>query len=278
MSLASAAVETVADAPHEADFVANDGVRLRWYRWGEPGDQVPVVLHHGFAANSNSNWQATGIVDRLRRAGRSVISLDARGHGRSDAPHDAERYGETRMARDLIALLDHLGIPSFDLFGYSMGAVVGLLVASQDRRVRRLIVGGIGDGVLHSGGVDLRVMDRAAVVDALLSADPASIAKPGLALFRAFAEHTGSDLRALAAQAMRMHDAPIALDAIASPALVLAGQDDVLAANIEALAAALPEASSARVPGGHLDAVRDPRFAELAIGFLGQTSPTPSNP
>lgn len=278
MNRASAAVEALADAPHEADFIAEDGIRLRWYRWGEPGAAVPVVLHHGFAANSNSNWQATGIVDRLRRAGRSVISLDARGHGRSDTPHDTERYGEARMARDLIALVDHLGLPSFDLFGYSMGAVVSLLVASQDHRVRRLIVGGIGDGVLHSGGVDLRVMDREAVVDALLTADPASIAKPGVALFRAFAEHTGSDLRALAAQARRMHDRPIALHAIGMPALVLAGEDDFLAANIDALAAALPAATSARVPGGHLDAVRDPRFAETAIRFLGEPDPNPSNP
>lgn len=278
MNAAIEAARPVNDEPRSGDFISDDGLRLRWYRWGDEADPLPVVLHHGFAANSDSNWLATGIVDALRRAGRSVVSLDARGHGLSDAPHDPERYGEARMALDPRALVDRLGIRAFDLFGYSMGAVVSLLVASSDRRVRRLIVGGVGEGVLKSGGVDLRVMQREAIIAALLTDDPASITHPGVALFRAFAEHTGSDLRALAAQAKRMHDAPIALDAIACPALVLAGQDDILAANIEALAAALPEASSARVPGGHLDAVRDPRFAELAIRFLGQPGPTSFNP
>lgn len=278
MSAAIETTRTAAGEPRSADFLSDDGIRLRWYRWGDEADPVPVVLHHGFAANSDSNWQATGVVEGLLDAGRAIISIDARGHGHSDKPLDAGYYGEARMARDLIALLDSLGIRQFDLFGYSMGAVVGLIVASTDPRVRRLIVGGVGDGVLHSGGVDLRVMQRDAIVAALLTEDPASISHPGVALFRMFAERIGSNLEALAAQAKRMHDTPIALDAIAMPALVLAGEDDTLAANIEALAAALPEASSRRVPGGHLDAVRHPQFAEAAIRFLGPAGETQSTP
>jgi pimeloyl-ACP methyl ester carboxylesterase len=51
-----------------------------------------------------------------------------------------------------VVLLDLIGEPQFDLVGYSMGAVVALLVASEDARVRRLVVGGVGSGVVECGG------------------------------------------------------------------------------------------------------------------------------
>ena len=58
------------------------------------------------------------LLDPLRRdlevltaAGRRVIAPDARGHGRSEKPHDPSRYGEDRMARDLAVLLDVIDAP-----------------------------------------------------------------------------------------------------------------------------------------------------------------------
>ena len=251
------------------NFVADDGIRVVFYRWGIDDHQVPVALHHGFAANTEANWIATGVVAALLKAGRSVISIDARGHGHSEKPHDADRYGEARMARDLRGLLDQLGVTEVDLFGYSMGAIVSLIVASEDTRVRRLIVGGIGEGVLATGGVDLRVMDRNAVVAALLTVDPNTINAPGVAAFRAFAQANGSDLKALAAQASRMFDQTIDLKRIAAETLVLAGDKDALAVHPQRLAAAIPRGRSITVAGDHLGAVGQPRFIEAAIEFLG---------
>lgn len=256
-------------AAQPESFHADDGIRLTFYRWGIDGTRVPVVLHHGFAANTEANWVATGVIAALLKAGRSVISIDARGHGRSDKPHQPIHYGEARMARDLRSLLDHHAVTEFDLFGYSMGAIVSLIVASEDTRVRKLIVGGIGEGVLATGGVDLRVMDRNAVVAALLTDDPATIIAPGVAAFRAFAEATGSDLKALAAQATRMFDQAIDLKRIAAETLVLAGDKDALAVHPERLAAAIPRARSITVPGDHLGVARQPGFIEAAINFLG---------
>lgn len=250
-------------------FVADDGIRVSFYRWGIDDRRVPVALHHGFAANTEANWVSTGVVAALLKAGRSVISIDARGHGRSDKPHDAIHYGEARMAQDLRDLFDQLGIGEFDLFGYSMGAIVSLIVASEDTRVRRLIVAGIGEGVLATGGVDLRVMDRNAVVAALLTDEPATITAPGVAAFRAFAQANGSDLKALAAQASRMFDQTINLKRIAANTLVLAGEKDALAVHPQRLAAAIPRGQSITVPGDHLGAVAQPKFIETAINFLG---------
>ena len=98
---------------------------------GRRAERPPtVVLHHGFVADADSNWVATGVVEALIEAGRRVVAPDARGHGRSEKPHDPERYGEDRMARDLAALVELIGEPQVDLVGYSMGAVVSLLFAA----------------------------------------------------------------------------------------------------------------------------------------------------
>jgi pimeloyl-ACP methyl ester carboxylesterase len=262
--------DVVTTPAQSGSFVTDDGIRVSFHRWGNDDAPIPVTLHHGFAASTESNWVATGVVAALLASGRSVISIDARGHGQSDKPHDAAHYGEARMARDLVGLVDHLGISEFDLFGYSMGAVVSLIVASEDTRVRRLVVGGIGEGVLATGGVDMRVMNREAVVAALLMDDPSAISTPGVAAFRAYAESNGADLKALAAQASRMFDETIELKRIAAASLVLAGEKDALAVHPDRLAAAIPRGTAITVPGDHLGAVRQPQFAEAAIEFLGR--------
>jgi pimeloyl-ACP methyl ester carboxylesterase len=251
-----------------ARFRTSDGVAIAFHRWGHAVGAPPVVLHHGFAANAQLNWVAPGIVQSLLDAGREVIAVDARGHGASDKPHTPSHYGESRMARDLIELLHHLAMQQVDLFGYSMGAVVALIVASTTSLVRRLVIGGVGEGVLLSGGVDLRRMDRDTMVAALRSRDASELRHPVGILFRQFAERTGADLGALAAQAARMHAEPIALDRIIAPTLVVAGEQDALAAQPARLAAALPDAHLQIVPGDHLEAVRAPLLLRRVLDFL----------
>lgn len=271
---ASGAAERQRDAAtastRQGVFTSDDGIRLSYCRWGAESADVPVVLHHGFAASTGLNWVMTGVVAALQQAGRAVISIDARGHGQSDKPHHPSFYGEARMARDLAALLTELEVASFDLFGYSMGAVVSLLLAVDDTRVRRLVIGGVGEGVLACGGVDLRVMQRDALIEALLEEDATRLGDTEVARFRQFAEYAGADLKALAAQASRMHDTAIPLSRINVPTLVIAGTDDVLATAIEALANALPNAIAAHAPGDHLGAVRQPAFIATASRFLAR--------
>lgn len=246
-------------------FVAPDGVSIAYYAWGESAQGPLVVLHHGFAANAQTNWVGPGIVDALVAAGRRVIAIDARGHGQSDKPHDPEAYGEATMARDLMALVSELGVGSYDLVGYSMGAVVSLLVAAEDRRVRRLAVGGVGEGIVACGGVDTRVMPNLAIAAALEGAPDAPPAAAGMV---AFIDAMGGDRKALAAQLRAVHASPIALDRIAAPTLVFAGDADALAMRPDALASAIPGAKLERVSGDHLRALRDPRCKALLLSHL----------
>src|SRR5580700_8168194 len=158
-------------------FQTWDGLQIAYQEWGEGTAAAlpPVVLHHGFVANADANWVATGVVAALTSTGRKVIAPDARGHGRSEKPHDPARYGEDRMARDLAGLLDVVAAPQIDLVGYSMGAIVSLLFASTDERGRRLVIGGVGSGVIECGGVDRRAVPNDAIIEALTAVDASSL-------------------------------------------------------------------------------------------------------
>lgn len=249
-------------------FTTSDGIALAYYRWGEQHPGPTVLLHHGFASSAATNWVGVGIVDALVGAGRQVLAVDARGHGESDKPHDPAFYGEARMSQDLSELLAHLQLVQVDLFGYSMGAVVALITASTTRCVRRLVIGGVGEGVIESGGVDMRNVSREDITQALLADDVRAVTHTRAAAFRTFADSMGADLKALAAQAQVLHSNPIHLAAISAPTLVLAGEDDVLAVKPQRLAAEIPDARCQTFPGDHLTAISHPGLAAAAIDFL----------
>jgi pimeloyl-ACP methyl ester carboxylesterase len=266
-------------------FESWDGLQIAYQEWGEqaalhespapaspPAQQAalpPVVLHHGFVANADANWVATGVVAALTSAGRKVIAPDARGHGRSEKPHDPARYGEDRMARDLAVLLDTIDVPQVDLVGYSMGAIVSLIFASTEERVRRLVIGGVGSGVIECGGVDRRAVPNDAIIQALSADDPSSLeVAPAAVAFRQLADALGSDREALVAQASSIHRGGVALERILAPTLLLTGDTDPLAIRPQVLADAIPEATLKMLTGNHIEALGDPRFRQSIVNFL----------
>ncbi|MFJ4651790.1 alpha/beta fold hydrolase [Nocardia sp. NPDC088792] len=246
-------------------FTTWDGLELNYTEW--PGEGVPVVLQHGIVADTNANWMSVGIVAALRGAGHRVISLDARGHGRSAKPHDPARYSWEGMARDVSALYDHLELDQVVQVGYSMGGVISLLVAGSDERVRRLVVGGIGCGVVDCGGIDWRAIKAEELVTAM-QGETADTVMPGR-MFRILADALGADREAIAAVATGINAAPIeSLSGIKVPTLVLAGEADPFAAEPERLAEALPDGRCVTVPGDHLTATANPALHAALVEFL----------
>jgi len=268
MSSRVAGADRLRPVPSTQCFTSSDGVQIVFYEWGERERVPPVVLHHGFVAHARANWQMTGVVDALLRAGRRVIAPDARGHGESAKPHDPASYGEQRMAHDLGELLDARGVGEIDLVGYSMGAVVSLLLAVADDRVRRLVVGGVGSGVVECGGVDRRALSNDSIIEALSAEDPQTLEVAGARAFRSLADALGSDRRALVAQARSIHRGGVELARISAPTLVLAGEDDPLAIRPQVLASSLPDATLCMLSGDHMQALGDPRFATSIVEFL----------
>ncbi|QGG96877.1 alpha/beta fold hydrolase [Actinomarinicola tropica] len=247
-------------------FSAPDGVEIVFD--DHPGDGPAVVLHHGFAADARTNWDAPGITGHLVDAGRRVVALDARGHGRSGKPHDPAAYDAPAMARDVSALLDHLDLGEVDLVGYSMGAFVSLEVATRDDRLRSLTLGGIGAGALprRDGGTGPAI-DREAVAVAMEADDP-SAAQGGGRAFRALADATGADRQALAAVLRSSPHRPDDVGSVSVPVLVVAGLDDPLAAGVDELASAFSRSRLVRVPGDHMSAVGTPEMVDALLRFV----------
>jgi pimeloyl-ACP methyl ester carboxylesterase len=249
------------------DFRTSDGIRIAWYELGEGTGDPPLVLQHGFTAHSRHEWIDSGIAARLAPLDRRMIAVDARGHGQSDKPHDSAFYGETRMAEDVVELLASLGIGSYDMAGYSMGGLVAAMVAMRDSRLRRVVIGGVGEAVVLTGGVDTRALDARTLAAALRTDRPETLTGM-VAAFRAGAEQRHNDLLALAAQCDTIAPRQLPLHRIAAPALVLAGDADPLAVHPERLAAAIPEAQLQLVPGDHSGARLTPEFSAVLLRFL----------
>ena len=112
------------------------GVPIHYLDSGPVGDGLPVVFVHGFMG-STREWRAIRkeLADRCR-----TVALDCRGHGRSGKPHGADAYG-LDMVDDVARLMDHLGMETARVVGYSMGAEISLKLATlHPRRVRVLLV------------------------------------------------------------------------------------------------------------------------------------------
>lgn len=130
-----------ADDARSQFFTSSDGLKIHYFTLGTAG--TPVILIHGYTANSEGKWIKSGIMQALAKNHR-VIAVDARGHGKSDKPHDAAKYGP-RMATDVVELMDHLKISKAHVHGYSMGgAMLTQILATHPDRLMTAIYGGSG--------------------------------------------------------------------------------------------------------------------------------------
>jgi len=249
-------------------FFQSQGARIAFIDLPPAGDDLgePIVLVHGFASNHAVNWGNTLWTQTLTRAGRRVVALDNRGHGQSQKFHDPEAYSLIDMGGDVLELMDHLGIASADVMGYSMGArITSFLAAQHPGRLRSAIFGGLGMRLLMS---DESYLAIAAAMEAPSLDDLTDAMQK---TFRAFAEQTKSDLAALAAcmRGTRQLLTREQVAAIRVPVLVAAGSKDPLARDYHDLARLIPGAEVLEIPGrDHNLAVGDKVYKQGVLDFL----------
>lgn len=112
------------------------GRRISYREYGT-GARV-IVLTHGLLMDSR---MYTKLAPMLAARGNRVITVDMLGHGASGMTYEMTDYSMPQFGRDVVALLDHLGIPQAVVGGTSLGANVALEVAvAAPGRVRALVV------------------------------------------------------------------------------------------------------------------------------------------
>jgi pimeloyl-ACP methyl ester carboxylesterase len=245
----------------------HDGVEIVFIDEG-PREGEPILLIHGFASNHKTNWVDTIWVRALTRAGRRVIAMDNRGHGASTKLYGHDDYGSPLMAEDARRLLDHLGIQRADVMGYSMGArITAFLALAHPDRVRSAIFAGLGINMVRG------LAGTGPIAHALEADSIDDVTNPTARTFRAFAEQTGGDLKALAAciRSARSVLSAEMLAALKMPVLVAVGTEDVIGGSAVQLAALIPGAQALEIQGrDHMKAVGDRSYKEGVEAFLKQ--------
>lgn len=126
-----------------AYFSAPDGARLAY---GDTGTGVPVIALAGLTrAHTDFDFVAPHM------SGVRLIRPDYRGRGASDRT-GAPTYTVPQEARDVLALMDHLGLARAAILGTSRGGLIGmLLAATAPGRVTGLCLNDIGPVIERAG-------------------------------------------------------------------------------------------------------------------------------
>ena len=260
----------------------SNGVKIRYVTEGS-GD--PVVLIHGWMADS-SMWGSDVFGNtRLKAAeGFQAIAMDCRGHGKSDKPHDVEKYG-VEMAEDVIRLLDHLKLEKAHIVGYSSGAfIAGKVAAMHPERVLSLVYAGqapliAGDHESGSNEVEIfaKAVDEGADLSTyIMEVTPKDRPKLTEAQAKAAARFLfgGKDVKAFSAAGRSFGKLEVTAEQLSKcevPILFIHGanESDYVKSSVAAARAALGRGEVKTIEGGdHVTTLGKPEFGKTLIAFL----------
>ncbi len=245
------------------------------YRFDGPEDAEVLVFINSIATDL-SIWDET--LAALQNSFR-VLRFDARGQGQSGVPEGP--YSIAMLGQDLLALLEALDIPVVHVCGLSLGAMVGMWLATHHpQRVGKLVLCNTAAYVGPPAAWDARAaavreQGMAAVRPAVLQR---WLSAPFLASHPAATEQVVGMVQASptagyigSCAAIRDMDQRGTIAAIAALTLVVAGSADAATTPADAryIAATIPRATYTELPGGHLSNVEQPqRLGEEIRKFL----------
>jgi pimeloyl-ACP methyl ester carboxylesterase len=297
-------------------FQSFDGTRIAYH---DEGEGPAVILLHGFGMDGLGNYGPfdrllptlertrallrellgavpplpeppaegrPGLVARLRGAGARVIVPDMRGFGASDKPHDTAAYADSAMARDVIALVHHLGLDAVDVLGFSMGSVTAAkLLALGAPQVKSAVLAGIAQYILEGEVMDLpanfpipdgltRPFTARAHAEAVANSLEREIVpgNPG-SVSAILVRATGGDPKVLAAAVRGAVAEPVPVDLMRQvkvPVLVLNGKADLANQAVGRLLEVIPNARSASCDGDHHTTPWYPSFQQAVVDFFAE--------
>ena len=274
---AGAGTQAANSGATETSDVTLDGATLHYEI---AGSGPPLLLLNGIGLDLSA-W---GPLAQALCGERQLVLLETRGSGLSGPP--PEPCTTARLASDALALLDHLSLGSVDVLGFSLGGLVAqeLAILAPDR-IRSLVLAATAARLpgrtrraldawrrLLLAGVEADTFRREQFAwvfgpetienDALIEGALATLADAPAPSASGFAAQVDACLT---------HDTRERASRISVPALVLAGEDDVLlpAAAAETLAKLLPRGRFERHPGGHAFLMEStPVVAASVLRFL----------
>lgn len=195
------------------------------------GQGEPVIVIHGMGGNMKTMYP---LMHMLRRHCQ-VILYDCRGHGKSDSPAS---YTLQDQAKDVIGLMDALGLKKVSLIGFSMGSyIASLAVAMAPQRFNKLVLlGGKAygesssiDKILRNEGLDPATVTESQyrkVMSKYTFSPHTNCIRRLIAYWPQFRNPLTPEQKKAESQAMDHFDLRPELAKITVPTLVLTGQHD----------------------------------------------------
>jgi pimeloyl-ACP methyl ester carboxylesterase len=248
------------DSNRQPLFRSFDGTEIHY---DVRGEGHPVVLLHGFIVDGSS-WEATPLYHELLRRRFKVMTLDMRGNGRSDRPHDVAAYEHDAEARDIIGLTRALGVDHYAVVGYSRGSIIASRLLLLDTGASRGVLGGMGADFTDAN------WPRRQQFYAALTGEPVEGFEQLYEYLEKFGD--GVDKKALALlQKAQPTTTPTELAGVQQPVLVISGDADFDNGSSAELARLLPRSTYRTVPGDHVGTMQTEAFAREVIEFLNPT-------
>ncbi|MFN8034477.1 MAG: alpha/beta fold hydrolase [Acidimicrobiia bacterium] len=276
----------------------DDGVELAVLDTGrgESGQRPTLVLVHGFGGGMVDFVDHVEAFDATHR----VVTFDLRGHGASEGPEEPSRYSLDRFVRDVLAVLDALGVERFRLLGHSMGGMVARrLAGAVPHRLDALVLMDTAAGPLEwldreevafaaqvareQGMAILKeLLDAAAPLETsayrrLIEARPEYVELQE----QRFASLSAAMWSTVALELVEQPDETHVLQSVSAPTLVVVGElDELFLDAAHHIAAVVPLAELAVIAeAGHSPQVETPAaWFEIVHGFLerlGDAGPGP---
>lgn len=296
-------------------FTSFDGTRIAYH---DAGEGPAVILLHGFGVDGLGQFGEfehilpllekrqemfrevfggapqlpnpplegrPGVVRALQAAGARTVLPDMRGFGASDKPCEKRAYADSAMARDVLALIEHLSLDAADVIGFSMGAgTAARLLVLRPPQVKSAILAGIGDYVIEETVLEFpkswpvpesvprpltvrvwaeegaRILEQGEIV-------PGHLASANLIAARL----TGADPKVLAAVIRGAVATTLPADAFQGvdiPVLILNGKADAANQKVAGLLKAIPTARSTECEGDHHSTPYQPTFQQAVVQFF----------
>lgn len=252
-------------------FTAGDGTELA-YRLEGPVDAPLLVLSNSIATTTRMwDGQVAELCERFR-----VLRYDTRGHGASGVPVGA--YSFDRLGRDVVELLDHLGISRATFLGLSLGGFIGQwLGVHVPERIERLILVNTSPYLGPSRSLDAQIAGLRAEPDMATTAErflgnwfPPHLRDDEHVVAKFRDDLLALDPAGLAGSLAAVRDADMRRTnaLIESPTLIIAGEHDTVTRpeHGRAIAETIAGARFVLLPSVHMTNVELPDAFMHAVG------------